>query len=603
MGKGKPHLLLGYRPFIVPSKMQIKPGYYIGIDVGTGSARACIIDHNGDIVGLASKDIGLWQPEQQHYEQSTRNIWQCICAAVQQALAERAIPPSQVHGIGFDATCSLAVFSKRTNKPVSVTRQGGFSTERNVILWLDHRAVKETELINATKHKVLKYVGGTMSPEMEMPKILWLKNQMPPEVFADCKFYDLVDALTHIATGEETRSYCSLVCKQGYLPSRVEGSTTGWQGGFLESIGLGELAEDGFARLGGVNGENGQHLSAGERAGRLSVNAAMELGLPPGIPVGAGVIDAYAGWIGTVGTKIDGADVADNHNRADAFNRLAAVAGTSTCHIAMSPDPIFVPGVWGPYRDTVFAGCWMAEGGQSATGQLLKHVLDTHPASKSAFVAAADRGEDIFSFLDGHLAALAAKQNLPCIAALARHFFFYGDFFGNRSPLADSNMTGSVVGLTSDTSIDSLAIHYYGTLEFIALQTRQIVETMNNAGHAITSIFMSGSQCKNRTLVKLIATACNMPVIVPRGRHVEAAVCHGAAMLGVKAANLNARGETADLWDVIERTSKPGDVCHPTTAEYERGLLAAKYQVFLDQCKRQREYRKMVDRVTFPNKP
>ncbi|KAL5044994.1 hypothetical protein BDW71DRAFT_215418 [Aspergillus fruticulosus] len=581
--------------------MPIKPGYYVGIDVGTGSARACIIDHNGDIVGLASKDIGLWQPEQQHYEQSTSNIWQCICAAVQQALSERSILPSQVHGIGFDATCSLAVFSKTTNKPVSVTRHGGFSTERNVILWLDHRAVKETELINATGHKVLKYVGGTMSPEMEMPKILWLKNQLPPEIFADCKFYDLVDALTHIATGGEARSYCSLVCKQGYLPSGVEGSTNGWQGDFLESIGLGELARDGFARIGGVDEETGQHLSAGERAGTLSESAARELGLPTGIPVGAGVIDAYAGWIGTVGTKINDAGVADKHNRADAFNRLAAVAGTSTCHIAMSPNAVFVPGVWGPYRDTVFPGCWMAEGGQSATGQLLKHVLDTHPASKSAFAAAADRGVDIFSFLDGHLTALATQQNLPCIAALARHFFFYGDLFGNRSPLADSKMTGSIVGLTADTSIDSLAIHYYGTLEFIALQTRHIVETMNNAGQAITSIFMSGSQCKNRTLVNLIASACNMPVVVPRGRHVEAAVCHGAAMLGVKAGNQDAGWKTMDLWDVIERTSKPGDVCYPTTVEYERRLLAAKYQVFLDQCKRQRAYREIVDVVAFRN--
>ncbi|KAL4985881.1 hypothetical protein BDW68DRAFT_198520 [Aspergillus falconensis] len=581
--------------------MPIKPGYYVGIDVGTGSARACIIDHNGDIVGLASKDIGLWQPEQQHYEQSTSNIWQCICAAVQQALSERSILPSQVHGIGFDATCSLAVFSKTTNKPVSVTRHGGFSTERNVILWLDHRAVKETELINATGHKVLKYVGGTMSPEMEMPKILWLKNQLPPEIFADCKFYDLVDALTHIATGGEARSYCSLVCKQGYLPSGVEGSTNGWQGDFLESIGLGELARDGFARIGGVDEETGQHLSAGERAGTLSESAARELGLPTGIPVGAGVIDAYAGWIGTVGTKINDAGVADKHNRADAFNRLAAVAGTSTCHIAMSPNAVFVPGVWGPYRDTVFPGCWMAEGGQSATGQLLKHVLDTHLASKSAFAAAADRGVDIFSFLDGHLTALATQQNLPCIAALARHFFFYGDLFGNRSPLADSKMTGSIVGLTADTSIDSLAIHYYGTLEFIALQTRHIVETMNNAGHAITSIFMSGSQCKNRTLVNLIASACNMPVVVPRGRHVEAAVCHGAAMLGVKAGNQDAGWKTMDLWDVIERTSKPGDVCYPTTVEYERRLLAAKYQVFLDQCKRQRAYREIVDVVAFRN--
>lgn len=94
-----------------------------------------------------------------------------------------------------------------------------------------------------------------MSLEMEIPKILWLKNNMPEETFAKCQFYDLVDALTHLATGGNARSFSSMVCKQGYLPKGVEGSVTGWQEDFLCEIGLADLAGQGFDRIGGVNGE------------------------------------------------------------------------------------------------------------------------------------------------------------------------------------------------------------------------------------------------------------------------------------------------------------------------------------------------------------
>jgi FGGY-family pentulose kinase len=167
-----------------------------------------------------------------------------------------------VKGIGFDATCSLAVFSVDKDEPVSVNGPDfkNDSDDRNVILWLDHRPVKETQTINATEHNLLRYVGGTMSIEMEIPKVLWLKNNMPKEQFTNCKFYDLADALTHMATGSETRSYCSVVCKQGYVPVGVDGSVKGWQEDFLSTIGLGELCQDNFARLGGVNGVVYLHL-------------------------------------------------------------------------------------------------------------------------------------------------------------------------------------------------------------------------------------------------------------------------------------------------------------------------------------------------------
>lgn len=145
------------------------------------------------------------------------------------------------------------MFSNVTDEPVSVTSPN-YDTEQNVILWLDHRPVKETDVVNATEHNLLRYVGGRMSIEMEIPKVLWLKNNMPKELFDQCKFYDLPDALTHIATGSDKRSFCSAVCKQGYVPVGVDGSVRGWQEDFLSEIGLEELTEDNFKRMGGVDG-------------------------------------------------------------------------------------------------------------------------------------------------------------------------------------------------------------------------------------------------------------------------------------------------------------------------------------------------------------
>jgi FGGY-family pentulose kinase len=262
----------------------------------------------------------------------------------------------------------------------------------------------------------------------------------------------------------------------------------------------------------------------------------------------------------------------------------------------MSKDPVFVNGVWGPYRDSIIPDYWMAEGGQSATGELLKHVLETHPAYNQALSRAESSNSNVYDFLNQHLRDWQQKTSAPSISYLGRHFFFYGDLFGNRSPIADPTMSGSVVGLSSDKSLDGLALYYYGAMEFIALQTWQIISTMNKSGHQINSIFMSGSQCQNDILMDLVATACNVPVVIPR--YVHAAVCHGAAMLGAKAASADPRtGKTEDLWKIMDRMSKPGKVVKPSEDQAVKKLLSVKYKVFLEQCERQREFRRMVDEV------
>lgn len=511
--------------------------YYVGVDVGTGSARACIIDTNGIILGLSERPITRHELKPNYITQNSTEIWNAICYCVKNCLRDSGVNPSEVFGIGFDATCSLVAVNHSSDTPIAVGPD--FSDHKeNIILWMDHRAEDETNEINATNDKCLKYVGGQMSIEMELPKMKWLKHHAPDGI-KNIKFYDLPDFLTHKATGEDSRSYNSSVCKQGFVPFGVDNSTTGWSKEFLDQVDLPELIENNFEKLGGVPGKNGVFLSAGDVVGKLTTQSAEELGLTTECIVGSGVIDAYAGWIGTVAAQVDIPQLpefsqASNGSIATSCGRLAAVAGTSTCHIAMTKEPCFVNGVWGPYKDVMAPGYWLAEGGQSCTGALLAHVLAIHPATTELAHLADESNLSKFDYLNLILENLTTDTKSRSVVSLAKHIFFYGDFHGNRSPIADPRMRASIIGQSMDASINDLAIQYFGACEFIAQQTRQIVEALEAAGHEISSVFMSGGQCRNGLLMRLLADCTGKPIIIPR--YIDGAVVFGSALLGAVAA-------------------------------------------------------------------
>lgn len=133
---------------------------------GTGSVRAMLVHENGQILASSTQPTITFRDEFDHniFEQSTTDIWKAIGMAIRTCLAEAKVEPSLVKGLGFDATCSLAV-SDENGDPVTVTKGKdlGKNGERNVILWADHRAEKEAEIINKSGSVVLNYVGGTMS--------------------------------------------------------------------------------------------------------------------------------------------------------------------------------------------------------------------------------------------------------------------------------------------------------------------------------------------------------------------------------------------------------------------------------------------------------
>lgn len=135
----------------------------------------------------------------------------------------------------------------------------------------------------------------------------------------------------------------------------------------------------------------------------------------------------------------------------------------------------------------------MNEGGQSSTGQLLDFMVESHPAFGRLQEKSKEAGVHHFQYLSDMIDQMAKDQNAPFIPWLTRNLFLYPDLHGNRSPLADFQMRGVLIGLALDKTLGDLALKYLATCEAIALQTRHIVESMNKAGHEITSIFMSGT--------------------------------------------------------------------------------------------------------------
>lgn len=535
------------------SGTEIRQGLLLGIDVGTGSARAGLFTVDGRQVGRGTHPIGLWRPRPDHVEQSSEDIWRAVCRAVGDALAGAGAGASDVAGIGFDATCSLVAVDA-DGRPVTVSEGG--DDDRNVVVWMDHRAIADADAINAIGHPVLDFVGGVISPEMQTPKLRWLKHTLPDTWRRTSLWLDLPDYLTWRATGCEHRSLCSTVCKWTYL-----GHERRWDPGYFAAVGLGDLADDGFARIGR------EVRVPGESLGPLTAAAAAQLGLAAGTPVAASLIDAHAGALGSLGAP--GID-------APLTRRLAVIAGTSACHLAVTPERRHVPGVWGPYFEALTPDTWLLEAGISASGAFLDHVLKSHPAH------AAIRG-NVFEALEASLTGVAAGGEME--ASLTRDLHFQLNLLGNRAPLADPALCGGLAGWRLRDDRDDLARWYLAALQALAYATRHIVEAMGGHGVPVDVLVASGGSAANARWCRVHADVLGVPVVVPAEAD---GVLLGSAMLAATAAGVH-RGVDA----AMAAMTGPGRVYAPDPAM--RSFHDRKYRVYRRMIEDQLGYDAIMD--------
>ena len=240
------------------------------------------------------------------------------------------------------------------------------------------------------------------------------------------------------------------------------------------------------------------------------------MGLVPGTAVAAGMIDAHAGGVGTVGI---GGRPTEN---------LAYVFGTSSCTMTSTQEPVFVPGVWGPYYSAMVPGLWLNEGGQSAAGAAIDQLLSFHPAMPDAASEARSRGVS----LPVLMAEAASARASSLVALLAAGLHVVPEFLGNRAPFADPHARAVIAGLGMERDFDSLVALYVAGLCGIGYGLRQIVEAQAREGARIERVVISGGAGQSDLVRQLLADACGKPVVAPRA---EEPVLFGSAILGAVA--------------------------------------------------------------------
>ena len=475
----------------------------VGVDVGTGSARAGVLTARGQLLGRAEAPIAMRRPSADVAEHDSADIWQAVCAAVRGALSLAGAAPAAIAAIGFDATCSLVILDNAgAPLPVSPDGQAPWDT----IVWLDHRAMEEATECTASGDPVLGQFGGVMSPEMQLPKLMWLRRHVPATWDRMGYAFDLVDFLTWSATGSLARSQSTLVAKWAW---GADGSA-GWPAPFLQRMGLGDLVSR--ARL------PDRPVPPGSDLGHLTEAAAAAFGLDVETRVAAGLVDAHAGALGVLGASARDSGQLDRH--------LCLIAGTSNSILALAPDARRIGGVWGPFPGAVLPDAWLLEAGQSATGAVLDHLIRWHRAggepTPERHQAIADR-----------IAVLRATEG----ADFAARLHVLPDFHGNRSPLAEPAALGVISGLGLETDFDSLCRLYWRAAVAVALGVRQNLEALGSRGFSTGKLLMGGGHARNRLLLDLYADATGAIAVESKAPD---AMLLGSAMLAATAAGLHA---------------------------------------------------------------
>jgi D-ribulokinase len=365
------------------------------------------------------------------------------------------------------------------------------------------------------------------------PCATWVaRSRCKPETIAKAGYsFDLTDFLSFRATGSLTRSACPATCKFGYLAHEKR-----WPDEFFDSIGLGFLKDDNYARIGAAPAWPGTPLGQG-----LTAEAAAAMGLRPGTPVGAGLVDAHAGAAGTLGARsVDGL--------VDPRRRLALILGTSSSCMALADEPRFVDGIWGPHFGVLTPNQWLIDGGQSAFGGAIDHLLRLRPAFAELSARA---GTHALHVLEKEIVVRAGGLSEAVLIAEGLHVL--PDFIGSRSPSADSGARGAVMGMDLREDLASLEELYVAGLCGLAYGLADIVSKLEQSGYRFDSIVVSGGASRSPMVRQIIADVCGKTVESPE---TSEPVLLGSAMVGAVAAGTQTMASAMSSMSTIASGAK-----------------------------------------------
>src|SRR5215510_4253374 len=482
----------------------------VGVDFGTLSGRAVVVravdgaelgsavhDYRNGVMDARLSATGETLPPDWAL-QDPEDYREVLRTAVPAAVADAGIDPGAVIGIGTDFTACTILPVLADGTPLCQLPALAGRPHAYVKLWKHHAAQPQADRINALAHRrrepwIARY-GGKISAEWQFAKGLQLLEE-DPEIYqlAD-RWIEAADWIIWQLCGTETRNACTA----GYKGI--------WQDGRYPSQEFLAALNPGFA--GFADDKLAYPVSPlGARAGSLTGQATAWTGLPEGIAVAVGNVDAH---------------VTPPAANAIAPGQMVIIMGTSNCHVMNGTMLAEVPGMCGVVDGGIVAGRWGYEAGQTGVGDIFAWFAD-HAVPAAYTEAAARRGMSVHELLSEEAAAQPAGA----------HGLIALDWLnGNRSVLVDHHLSGVVAGLTLATRAPDI---YRALIESTAFGTRVIIDAFEAAGLGVSELVIAGGLMRNELIMRIYADVTRRPLSLIRsaqgpalGSAIHAAVAAGA---------------------------------------------------------------------------
>jgi L-ribulokinase len=486
--------------------------YAIGVDFGTESGRVLLLDlatgeelatsvvrYPSEVIDRTLPGTGERLPGD--WALQDPDDWVTVIETAIPAVLEQAgVRGDDVIGLGVDFTSCTVLPVTGEGVPLSTLERWREHPHAWAKLWKHHAAQPVADRLNAVAQErgedFLSRYGGRISSEWYFPKLieLWLEDRQIYD--AAGRFIEATDWIVWYLTGTECRQSC----------------TAGYKAFWSDSEGLPsreyfEAAYPGFDRPAEKLGTS--FVPLGTRAGTLRAEVAQRLGLPDSVPVAVGNVDSFV--------SVPGAGVMNP-------GTFVTVVGTSICDMVVHPEEIRLPGITGVVRDGILPGLYGYEAGQVAVGDMLAWYVDTFAPGEGSYES---------------LERAAAEYGPGATGLVALDWWN-----GNRTVLADADLTGVICGLTLRSTESEI---YRALLESIAFGNRRIVENFTEHGFELSEIVACGGIAERSPLaMQLFADTSGLPVHVPASGEVPA---RGAALFGAVAG-----GYFEDIGAAIEAT-------------------------------------------------
>lgn len=511
--------------------------YVIGIDYGTDSARAVIINAlNGDEVSSSVKQYSRWakgefcDPARDQYRQHPLDYIEAMEHSVKDALSKAGAEVAQnIGGISFDTTGSTPVLVNEAGIPLALTTEFADNPNAMFVLWKDHTAIKEAAEINklckSWKIDYSSYEGGIYSSEWVWAKMLHVLRADDQVCSAAYSWIEHCDWMPSLITG--------VILPEKVLRSRCAAGHKSMWSEKWDGLPSEEFFTTLDPRLSGYRARlYSETFTSDLKIGNLTAQWAERLGLSVDVAVGVGGFDCHFGAVGGEVTP----------------NVLARAIGTSTCDIMVaSYEQIgnkLIPGICGQVDGSVIPGYIGLEAGQSAFGDVyawfkkvvawpLENIL-----SKSTIIDAQTRDKILTETLDQIIPTLSLEAMLIPIEESA---IIAVDWMnGRRTPDATQEVTGSITGLKLGSTAPKI---FRALVEATAFGSKAIVERFEREGVEIKEIIGLGGVAKKSPFVmQTLADVLNMPIKVAR---TEQTCAFGAAMFASVVAGIYSKVEDA----------------------------------------------------------